>query len=68
MNQQCNVQIITDKVGGEATIAAMDDYSRLNIGRKTYEFVRRVMRNPEYRAMVEARIAQKRAAGGQGGI
>lgn len=58
-----NIQIVTDHVGGEATIAAMDEYSRMEIGRKTYNFVRRVMRNPEYRRMVQERIAQKKAAG-----
>ena len=46
--------------GGELTIAAMDQYAYAEIGRKTYRFVRRVMQNPEYRAMIKARAAQIR--------
>ena len=46
--------------GGEATIAAMDEYSRLEIGRKTYNFVRRCMRDPQLRAVIKARAAQIR--------
>lgn len=49
--------------GGEATIAAMDEYSRAEIGRKTYRFVRRLMQNPEYREKIKARAAELRAAG-----
>ena len=55
-----NVHIITDNVGGEATIAAMDEHSRLEIGRKTYNFVRRVMRDPVLREMVKKRAAEIR--------
>lgn len=33
--------------GGEAAIAAMDEYSRAEIGRKTYRFFRRCMQDPE---------------------
>lgn len=47
--------------GGELTIAAMDKYSRLEIGRKTYRFAREVMRDPELRAKVKARAAEIRA-------
>ena len=47
--------------GGELTIAAMDKYSRLEIGRKTYRFVRRCMRDPELRAKIKARAAELRA-------
>lgn len=53
--------IVKLEAGGEATIAAMDEYSRMEIGRKTYRFVRSVMRNPELRAMVKARTAQRLA-------
>lgn len=49
--------------GGEATIAAMDEYSRAEIGRKTFRFVRRLMQNPEYREKIKARAAELRAAG-----
>lgn len=49
--------------GAEVTLAEMDVYSRANIGRKTYEFVRRVMRNPEYRVLIEKKEAELRAAG-----
>lgn len=47
--------------GGEAAIAAMDEYSRAEIGRKTYRFVRRCMRDPELRARIKARAAELRA-------
>ena len=56
-----NVEIIADKVGGEATIAAMDEYSRAEIGRKTYRFVRRLMRDPALRALIKARAAELQA-------
>ena len=48
--------------GGELTIAAMDEYQYQEMGRKTYDFVRSVMRNPEMRAIIQARAAQIRAA------
>lgn len=47
--------------GGELTIAAMDEYSRLEIGRKTLMFVKRCMRDPELRAKIKARAAEIRA-------
>ena len=46
--------------GAELAIAAMDQYALAEIGRKTYRFVRRVMQNPEYSAMIKARAAQIR--------
>ena len=46
--------------GGELTIAAMNEYSFAEVGRKTYRFVRRVMQNPEYRELIRARAAQIR--------
>lgn len=49
--------------GGELTIRAMDESSRLNIGRKTYNFVRSVMRDPELREAFEQKKAELRAAG-----
>ena len=49
--------------GGEAAIAAMDEYSRAEIGRKTYRFVRRCMQDPELRARIKARAAELRAEG-----
>ena len=49
--------------GGELTIAAMDEYSRLEIGRKTLNFVRQCMRDPVLRERIEARAAQIRASG-----
>lgn len=54
------VHIITDNVGGEATIVAMDEDGRLEIGRKTYNFARRVMRDPILREMVKKRAAEIR--------
>ena len=48
--------------GGELTVAAMDEYDRMEIGRKTFRFVRRVMDNPMYRQMIQARAAEIRAS------
>ncbi len=47
--------------GGERTLAAMDDNGLLEIGRKTYRFVRMCMQDPALRAKIEARAAQLRA-------
>ena len=44
--------------GGELTIEAMDKYSRWFIGRRTFLFARRCMRNPELRAKIKARAAE----------
>ena len=57
-----NVQVITPNEGGEATIAAMNEYSRAEIGRKTLRFVQNLMRDPELRAKIQARAAEIRAA------
>lgn len=40
-----------------------DEYSRLNIGQSTYQFVRRLMRNPETRAMIQQRVARMKGGG-----
>lgn len=61
MDNKC--QIITENIGGEATIADMDKYSRLEIGRKTYNFVRQAMWNPEYCKLIEQKKAELKAAG-----
>lgn len=56
------VQVIAKlEAGGEATIAAMDEYSYAEIGRKTYRFARQVMRDPVMREKVKARTAQRLA-------
>lgn len=55
------IQTVAAREGGEATIAAMDEYSRAEIGRKTYRFVRRCMQNPELREKIQARAAELRA-------
>ncbi|MBR4289082.1 MAG: hypothetical protein IKT52_00370 [Oscillospiraceae bacterium] len=52
----------TDQVGAEAAIAAMDEYSRAEIGRKTYRFVRRCMQDPALREKIKKRAAELRAA------
>lgn len=57
------IQTAAGDQGGEATIAAMDEYSRAEIGRKTYRFVRRVMRNPEMKALIKKRAEEIRANG-----
>lgn len=62
-----NVRVkIELEAGGEATIAAMDEYSYAEIGRKTYRFVRQIMRDPDMRAMVKARTAARLAAKQEG--
>lgn len=50
----------TKEGGGELTIAAMDEYSRWNIGRRTYRFVRQCMRDPVLREKIQARAAEIR--------
>lgn len=54
--------------GGELALEAMDEYQRLEVGRKTYNFVRSVMRNPEYRKMIQERAAQIREAEAAGAV
>ena len=49
--------------GGELTLEAMNEDQLYDVGRSTYEFVRRVLRNnPELRAIIQERAAQIRAA------
>ena len=55
-----DIRIVADRIGGETTIAAMDENSRYEIGRKTYRFVRRVMKDPEMRARIRARAEELR--------
>lgn len=59
---QDNVEVVTKGEGGEATIAAMDEYQYAEIGRKTYRFVRQCMRDPVLREKIKARAAEIRAA------
>ena len=59
----CEVQTADElKGGGELTIAAMDEDSRWNIGRRTYRFVRRCMKDPVLREAIKARAAEIREA------
>lgn len=46
--------------GGELTIGAMDEDGRTEIGRKTFRFVQRVMRDPVLRAKIKARAEEIR--------
>lgn len=47
--------------GGELTLEAMDEYQRMEMGRKTYDFCRSVLRrNPELRAMIRGMAAKMR--------
>ena len=49
--------------GGEAALRAMSEESRMVMGQKTYDFVRRVMRNnPELRAIIKAKAAEMKAS------
>lgn len=65
MSQNNNNRIVTAG-GAEETLAAMDDVSYTNIGQNTYRFVRRLMQNPEHRAMIKAKAAEIRATGAYG--
>lgn len=58
------IQTLPSEPGGEATIAAMDQYSRMEIGRKTYCFVRRCMKDPVLRAAIKAMAAELRTEEG----
>ena len=51
--------------GGELTLAAMDEYQLLEVGRQVYECARGMMRNPTFRKMIQeeaARIREEEAA------
>lgn len=61
--ENVKIQTVAGREGGEAAIAAMDEYSRAEIGRKTYRFVRRCMQDPELRARIKARAAELQAEG-----
>lgn len=50
-------------VGGEAAVAAMSEGQRIELGRRTCRFVRRIMLDPEIRGKIQARAAQLRAEG-----
>ena len=55
------IRTVADGAGGEAAVETMDADSRLEIGRKTYRFVRRVMQDPVLREKIKARAAEIRA-------
>ena len=65
MAQDVYIESAVPAGGGELTIAAMDEYSRLEIGRKTYRFVRRVMQDPVLREKIQKRAAEIREQGGR---
>lgn len=58
------IRTVADGAGGEAAVESMDSDSRLEIGRKTYRFVRRVMQDPVLKARIQARAAELRAEEG----
>lgn len=62
MSQEVKVQIAVLNAD-QKPLSAYDDVSMANIGQSTYNFVRRLMRNPEYRAMIQAKAAELKAAG-----
>ena len=62
MMQNINVNIIAPPEGAAPMLEQMDEYSRENIGQSTYRFVRRMMRNPELRKLIQERAAEIRAA------
>lgn len=56
------VDIVAPPGGGADVINTMDDVSLDNIGRETYRFVRRVMRDPVMRAQIRKMAAQMQEA------
>lgn len=48
---------------GKNPLSEYDDISMTNIGQDTYKFVRRLMRNPEYREKIRQKAAELKAAG-----
>lgn len=63
MGKQRKTMITLPQGGAELTIAAMEDYERIELGRKTYCFAREAMRDPELRARVKARAQEIREQG-----
>ena len=49
--------------GAELTLAAMDEHERWAIGRQTYLFVMRVLRDPELRKLHAQKKAELQASG-----
>lgn len=60
--QDININVVAPPEGAAPMLEQMDEYSRENIGQSTYRFVRRVMRDPELRKMIQNRAAEIRAA------
>ena len=48
---------------GKKPLSDYDEVSMTNIGQDTYKFVRRLMRNPEYREKIRQKAAELKAAG-----
>lgn len=55
------VEVVAPPNGAVPMLEAMDEDSRWVIGRATYNFVKRAMRNPVYREMIQKRAAEIRA-------
>ena len=56
------IETVAPPGGGADVINTMDDVSLDNIGRETYRFVRRVMRDPVMRAQIRKMAAQMQEA------
>ena len=56
------IEIVAPPGGGADVIGTMDEVSLDNIGRETYRFVRRVMRNPVMKAQIREMVAEMQVA------
>ena len=56
------VEIVAPPGGGADVINTMDEVSRDNIGRETYRFVRRIMRDPVMKAQIRKMVAEMQVA------
>lgn len=63
MNQSQLIQIQLPDGGTVIDLTNMDPVKREHFAEKTFRFVRRVMRNPEYRELIQKRAAEIRENG-----
>lgn len=63
MSQSQTIQIQLPSGGIAMALENMDQYRQENFAEKTYRFVRRAMRNPEYRELIKKRAVEIREQG-----
>jgi len=57
------IETVAPPGGAADVIESMDDVSRMNVGMHTYRFVKRVMRDPAIRSMIQKKAAEIREQG-----